>query len=254
MQCGFHVLPVHLNASSRHAGLSVLCGGTSADKVSAAFKMFDIDNDGHISLDEMVQYLTSVFRVLYKTMPDQVENVDVEPEVLARATAKQCFAEADANEDGQLSFQEFQEWYMNPKTEYGMRLATQEFQVTKMPMEDVRTLLAETGISVQTMYEMFAQYATDDQGYVSRNLYDNTITKIVSMTDTPPHEQISLRATLLSLYDVFDFDENGVVDYVELCTGLTGFAYLRLPHAAQITLYYSKYSLIIGLTRLKYYV
>lgn len=184
--------------------------------------MFDIDNDGHISLDEMIQYLTSVFKVLYKTMPDQVENVEVEPEVLARATAKQCFAEADADEDGQLSFREFQQWYMNPKTEYGMRMASDQFQVNKMPIKDVRSILAATEISVQAMYEMFAQYATDDQGFITRNLYDSTITKIMSMIDTTTHQQIGLRATLLSLYDVFDFDHNGIVDYVELCTGLTG--------------------------------
>ena len=203
-----------------------MCGGTSADKVSAAFKMFDIDNDGHISLDEMILYLTSVFRVLYKTMPDQVENVEVEPEVLARATAKQCFAEADANEDGQLSFQEFQQWYMNPKTEYGIRISSEPFQVSQMPIEDVRNLLAATDISVQSMYEILAQDATDDKGFITRKLYDNTVTQIVSMTDAPAHELISLRSTLLGLYDVFSTDGEDVVDYVELCTGLTGFSLL----------------------------
>ena len=184
--------------------------------------MFDIDNDGHISLDEMILYLTSVFRVLYKTMPDQVENVEVEPEVLARATAKQCFAEADANEDGQLSFQEFQQWYMNPKTEYGIRMPSEPVQVSPMPIEDVRHLLAATDISVQSMYEIFAQDATDDKGFVTRELYDAAITKIVVLTEAPEHQLISLRSTLLSLYDVFDVNGDDVVDYVELCTGLTG--------------------------------
>ena len=39
------------------SGLSILCGGSSHDKVRAAFNLYDINKDGFISLEEMVTYL-----------------------------------------------------------------------------------------------------------------------------------------------------------------------------------------------------
>ncbi len=45
------------------AGLSVLCGGSQDDKVETAFRVYDLNHDGFVSEDEMVAYLTAVFRV-----------------------------------------------------------------------------------------------------------------------------------------------------------------------------------------------
>ena len=58
----------------------------------------------------MELYLKSVFRVLFEAMPTAGDSIGVSSEVLARATAEQCFADADTNEDGRLSFDEFKAW------------------------------------------------------------------------------------------------------------------------------------------------
>lgn len=93
------------------SGLSVLCGGSREEKVRAAFSLYDLNQDGFISLDEMVRYLASVFKVLYETSPGTDEKLGVQPEELATITAEQCFLEADLNEDGKLSFDAFVIWY-----------------------------------------------------------------------------------------------------------------------------------------------
>ncbi|RHY96115.1 hypothetical protein DYB35_005305 [Aphanomyces astaci] len=94
------------------AGLSLLCGGTHQDKVQAAFSLYDTNGDGFISRDEMVAYLTSVFKVLLQTSPAlQAQLHHVAPSQLAVATTSQAFATCDVNHDDKLSIEEFTAWY-----------------------------------------------------------------------------------------------------------------------------------------------
>ena len=94
------------------SGISVLCGGSRDDKVQAAFSLFDLNNDGFISLEEMITYLTSMFCTLYQVDPSLATQTNCGPEELAQQTAMQAFADADLNHDGKLSFEEFTRWYM----------------------------------------------------------------------------------------------------------------------------------------------
>ena len=48
------------------SGLSILCGGSAGDRVAAAFSLYDYNADGFISLDEMIRFLTCVFKVLFE--------------------------------------------------------------------------------------------------------------------------------------------------------------------------------------------
>jgi hypothetical protein len=75
-------------------------------------ELSDENGDGVISLEEMTKYLTSVYRVIYETVPGTGEQLGVSPEELAAATAQKCFEEADANGDGSLTLEEFKEWFL----------------------------------------------------------------------------------------------------------------------------------------------
>lgn len=100
-------------------GLSVLCGGRQDDKAAAAFAMYDYNGDGVISLEEMTRYLTSVFTVVFVTQPGTAQRVGVSAEELAAVTAEQAFGEADSDENGVISFEEFSAWIRYSVTSRG---------------------------------------------------------------------------------------------------------------------------------------
>ena len=55
----------------------------------SAFSLYDANGDGYISMDEMVCYLQSVYRLLYSMKPSVAEELQVGPKELAVATATQ---------------------------------------------------------------------------------------------------------------------------------------------------------------------
>ena len=93
------------------SGISVLCGGSSDDKVRSAFALFDFNGDGYISLTEFTTYLAAVYKVMYLTTPGTRERIGATPEELAKITAEEAFYDADLNLDGRLSFAEFKKWF-----------------------------------------------------------------------------------------------------------------------------------------------
>jgi hypothetical protein len=64
----------------------------------------------------MIAYFTSVFKVMKETIHDgeTLLGQGVTPEQLARATAIDCFKQADVNGDGRVSLDEFRVWYSLP--------------------------------------------------------------------------------------------------------------------------------------------
>jgi len=108
-------------ACSVMVGLSALCGGEASLKLSETFALFDADGDGVVSLDEMQKYFEAVFVAFREQSPSRFSELcrrslgdeSGEPDLrrLARATAENCFADADKNNDGVVSFDEFCAWY-----------------------------------------------------------------------------------------------------------------------------------------------
>ena len=93
------------------AGLSVMCAGSGEDKVKSAFNLYDANGDSFISFEEMKNYLTSVFKVIFEAQPNVRRSMgNVLPEDLGVTTAEQDFEEADLNHDGKISFEEFAKW------------------------------------------------------------------------------------------------------------------------------------------------
>ncbi|KAJ8600311.1 hypothetical protein CTAYLR_000737 [Chrysophaeum taylorii] len=100
-----------VDASSVLAGLSVLTSGDSNLRLSESFGLFDANGDGVVTLDEMVRYVHAVLTVYRERAPrlDAWRLGSVEG--LAKATAEACFATADANRDGVVTFDEFRAWH-----------------------------------------------------------------------------------------------------------------------------------------------
>merc|ERR1712232_193987 len=102
-------------------GISLLCAGSEDDKIHAVFDVFDANGDGFISMDEMFEFLTSVFKVVLTPNVMAVMNsmgVEVSSaEDLASVTSLECFKTADLNHDGKLSVQEFKNWFYAPRND-----------------------------------------------------------------------------------------------------------------------------------------
>ena len=93
-------------------GLIVLCGGDLHTKSIAAFKLFDIDNSNYISKDEMETYLHSVYKILYAVDPSLKSELGMDAAALAQQSTLSAMSEGDLDHDGQISWSEFQKWYM----------------------------------------------------------------------------------------------------------------------------------------------
>ena len=95
-----------LDSSENPSGVD---GLLEEDDVRALFEKYDANGDGVLDYAEFTQYLTSVFAALSHTPAFQSHGVT--PSQMAAATAQQCFDEADADGNGTLTFEEFQDWY-----------------------------------------------------------------------------------------------------------------------------------------------
>uniref|UniRef100_A0A7S2TY09 EF-hand domain-containing protein n=1 Tax=Lotharella oceanica TaxID=641309 RepID=A0A7S2TY09_9EUKA len=96
-------------------GMSVLCKGSTEEKVCSVFKALDTDGDGYITLTEMVDYMICFFKTAFSLSQTKLRE-GISPMKLGYATALACFEEADVNRDGRISFQEFQTWYKSKST------------------------------------------------------------------------------------------------------------------------------------------
>ena len=219
------------------SGLTVLCQGDREDKVAAAFARFDINGDGHITIEEMTSYLTSVFRVLYHSNAQAQDNVGgVSPEDLGRITAEQCFEEADLNHDGRISFDEFQKWYVAPTSIGGSAVtetdlappAAREGAVAPASPQDwtsfgeVRRLTGLGRARPAEAFQIFAKHA-DEDGLLDRPAFTRASRELVANSGDVdgPAEMRASRALGTKLFDIFDEDGNGVVDFTELASGLS---------------------------------
>ncbi|GAB5360930.1 hypothetical protein AAMO2058_000670300 [Amorphochlora amoebiformis] len=102
------------------AGMTIIMGGSSEQRLRSTFRLFDSNGDGFITFEEMVQYFSSFFEACFNldhnfhnrfTKPDGKRYTAKD---VAESTALNCFAFADKNEDGKVSFDEFKCWFSSP--------------------------------------------------------------------------------------------------------------------------------------------
>ncbi|KAG2530404.1 hypothetical protein JM18_002258 [Phytophthora kernoviae] len=215
------------------SGLSVLCGGSQTDKVRAAFNLYDVNHDGYISLGEMRLYLTSVFKVLFEVNPDNEARTGVSPEELGEITAEQAFVEADLDKDGKLSFEEFSQWYMQPKQvgdlpipavldeQQPQQLQEQQQVPDWVSLGVVKEMTNLEKYTADEVFEIFANRCSED-GTLSREAFEECFEQLVDEQYKNDESNLArLRIILNRLFVIFDEDHNGTVDFCELSSGLS---------------------------------
>ena len=207
-------------------GLTVLCGGEHSEKATAAFRIFDLDDDGYITTEEFLAFLRCIFRVLYHAEPETEQAMGgMSCEELARATMEEAFREADTDKDGRFNLEEFRRWYgaaNNANIAQEIQQAT-ETAAKKISLSDLRRITHLGSTSVHDVFEIFAE-ATSEEGTISRESFNECFTVLASSSGYahPSKEDAAkLRLALSELYNLFDSDKNGEVSFEELTSGLS---------------------------------
>ncbi|RHY27525.1 hypothetical protein DYB32_010802, partial [Aphanomyces invadans] len=196
--------------SELSAGLSILCAGSKEDKVHAAFTLFDFNGDGSISLDEMIKYLTSVFRVLFELNDQHVQTLQISPRELATIAAKQAFHQVELNPDGRIGLDEFKRYVAMHTPLASIHGVVGSFQ------DEARRLTQLERHAPDTVFELLADCA-DNNGNLTKDAFSECF-QVHFLTTTPDARSI---AAIHRLFDIFDADGNGTVDFAELAAGLS---------------------------------
>ena len=181
----------------------MLCGGNHHEKAEAAFRLYDYNNDGVISREEMRAYLASVFKVVYLTSPETRASVGgVSAEDLAAATTDMAFAQADLNHDGKLTFDEFKRWY---STAGGQQVAeVVDSAPPWVSLAEVKRLTRLERFSSSAVFEELAVNASES-GTLDKSAFVKTFKKFISdHGDVPDRDKARLKSTLGNLFAVFD--------------------------------------------------
>jgi len=200
------------------AGLTVLCGGPVNSKAQAAFELFDADGDGFISLEEMTDYLHSVFRVMLHVdadaaaaLPDGASVLD-----LAASTAHAAFVDCDLNHDGQLSVQEFTKWFAS---EMGQTL---QAGLAQTSIQELRELAHLEHTSVQVMAQTLRKHADPYSMALDLQGLTSAVAHLVQRTSgaaVPPAKMARLRLLLTQMFDAFA-GEDGQASHRQLAIAL----------------------------------
>merc|ERR1740133_724130 len=199
-------------------GLTPLVGGSKDEKAKAAFDLYDYNGDGVISLDEMTRYLTAVFKVMYAAESGTEAKMGCDAGTLAMVTAEQAFKGADLNHDGKLSFGEFQNWYSSTQSGAAAQ-QLEEVAESQVTLADIRRVTGLEKYTINEVLELFAA-ATDGEGYVSESNFFNCFEQLIG-DDISDDDKEILPVVLGKMYELFDTNNDGVLDFTELGTGLT---------------------------------
>ena len=214
-----------VSATELANGMCVLCAGTQDEKAEVAFKLHDGNGDGFLSLEEMKQYLLAVFRVICETRSSEQLDSNVSPEDLADATAESIFKQYDINEDGYLSFSEFRDWYTTNSDESDPleNVAKNDIFESRYALVEALRITGLQTLPLKTVLEILA-HQTNEEGLIEKDSFRACFHEIARRTGHELSAQTvseRLDAALTLLYNSFDGDQNGVVDFVEMSTGLS---------------------------------
>jgi len=207
-----------VSAAELASGLSMLCGGAPEDKVRAAFNLFDVEHKGYITIREMAQYLASIYRLLYETQPDLINEVGCSVEELAKVTAEQAFTDADRDRDGKITYEEFCSWYASGKASAADLLAERN---ALFSIEEVRKITKVTEYNVHDIFDFFARSCGSDKKVTWEIFRDCFEFLATEKGGFPRNERQAWNAALEQLFLLFDHSRIGYVDFKELGAGLT---------------------------------
>ncbi|ETV93443.1 hypothetical protein H310_12497 [Aphanomyces invadans] len=143
-------------------------------------------------------------------MPDLIA---ISPRELATIAAKQAFHQVELNPDGRIGLDEFKRWYSSPGS-HGAATALPSNHL--FTLQVARRLTQLERHAPDTVFELLADCA-DNNGNLTKDAFSECF-QVHFLTTTPDARSI---AAIHRLFDIFDADGNGTVDFAELAAGLS---------------------------------
>ncbi|XP_054167202.1 Kv channel-interacting protein 1-like [Oppia nitens] len=91
-------------------GLSVLARGTIKDKLRWTFSLYDINNDGMITKDELSRIVSSIYDLMGKSVEPMIE------EQTSKDHVERVFQKLDINNDGFVTVDQFLDYCLKDET------------------------------------------------------------------------------------------------------------------------------------------
>ena len=220
------------------AVLSLMCSGSQGAKMSSALRFYTTDGGGSLTFAGLRAYLTSVFKVIFEAQPERQYAYSrgagelLSPKKMGDATARRAFGDHGLSLDMELETEAFKRWYAY-HLDGGGSQAPREAQgepegaVERVlggdeerapPDWTVGAVAAEAfaGVDVDEAFARLGRW-TDARGRISRGAFGAALADVVH----DGASSASFSAATSTLFDAFDTDGDGTIDFAELGAGLS---------------------------------
>ena len=212
------------------AVLSLMCSGSQSAKASAALQFYTSESTGDLTFAGLRAYLTSVFKVIFEAQPERQYAYSrgkgelLSPKRMGDATARRAFGDHGLDLAEELDLEQFKRWYAyhldgGRDADDGETVGTVERVLDEDEGEWTAGGLATralAGVDLDEAFERLSRWA-DARGRVSRGAFGAALADLAHAGDG----SASLGAAASVLFDAFDVDGDGTVDFAELGAGLS---------------------------------
>jgi len=221
--------------------LTILTGDSEDEKLRMAFQCYDSDGDGFIDKSEMEQFLTTVYHLMRDMDQVNYDETQLSPIQRARETTELAFIEADVNNDGKISLEEFMNWakkdtqtHNTPPPSYysphpsSSQNQQQQNQRSGSFNSTPQQFITEDAIQMSFLMKGKELLAKTDPAHISY------LANLISARDVNEGQFVDIFCTLIGgqyrevdrriaqeIFRVIDVDGNGILDKGELGAMLT---------------------------------
>ena len=203
--------------------VSALCDGSAIEKIRAAFELCDTHDEGVISKSELSRYLTTTFNFLYDLSGEAQQLAGRGPHELAQATVDAAFPGGDSDDGGEasISFAAFKKWYITGLGAFDVAEALLEDEDIAMDIKETRHIIGMTAYSADYLTEYFRD-VSDEEGLLHKSSYFTAMGRLVrrNMQRMTTQECVLAEDVISKIYDLYDDDDRGYVDFRDIVCGL----------------------------------
>eukprot|EP00347_Sterkiella_histriomuscorum_P010583 403375721 len=201
--------------------MSLMCGGSVQDKIHAAFILFDLNSSNTLNLEELTQFMGTVFKVLDQLIPNKrgsiLNNLNIQE--MTEQTANKCFMDLNLELSQEVQFEAFMEWLLKKPDNSAQSLSLQQIKSGKQS-----NLISQNQDQKDSIIEEIKPKAlTEDQ---------KEIQAIIANQPTKNELRERLIKSTQNYIDTF-LDQNKYLETINALRGTSQLGNVRIQDAVQ---------------------